>query len=204
MLETPSRILRRIEALEAQDSDLPSLPSFPAFDDSGARSIHHSSAQSLLPKDLQIGDGEEDIDPYHSTPVPVFSHTTRSTMRLPNSASSSATRFANSMRTSVSIAKKNQEDSFEVSEILPVLHQGESSYSASIPDAHLPPLDQQVQADPELSSPNVSKSVVRSASPLPVEQHHTPGSKIYDYSISLRSEPKVSICYFHSDYDAHI
>ena len=36
-LETPSRIMRRIEALEAQNGELPSLPSFPAFESESFR-----------------------------------------------------------------------------------------------------------------------------------------------------------------------
>ena len=192
-METPSRILRRIEALEAQDSDLPSLPSFPAFDDSASHSLQNSSAQSLSPKDLRVGEDERTV-PYHSTPAPMSSHTTRSIMRPPGSTSSSATRFANSMRTSVSAVRKSQEESFEVSEILPIHHESGSSSLASIPDAYLP-LEAQGLTDQELLSSNVSRSVVSSPSPLPEEQQHTSGSKKYDYSISLRSEPKVSIVY---------
>ena len=54
-METPSRILRRIEALEAQDSDLPSLPSFPEFEGSEVKSFQASSAHSVSPKTIDSG-----------------------------------------------------------------------------------------------------------------------------------------------------
>ncbi|KAF8586444.1 hypothetical protein K439DRAFT_1631700 [Ramaria rubella] len=202
-METPSRILRRIEALEAQDSDLPSLPSFPAFDDSGGQSFQASSVHSLSPKDLHIEDDEQDEDlvPYQSTPAPMSSHSTRSTMGPP-STSSSVTRFANSMRASVSTARRSQQDSFEISEILPAQNE-DSSSSASIPDVYLPPEGEntadisQLQEQAAMGPMQITALHTSHVSPsprdfIPDAQSRTPGSKKYDYSVSLRSEPKGS------------
>jgi hypothetical protein len=203
MLETPSRILRRIEELEAQDSDLPSLPSFPEFEDSGIQSFQASSSHSVSPKNLRLED-DEDAVPYQSTPAPLSSQTTRSTVRPP-STSSSATRFANSMRTSLGTAQRSQQDSFEVSEILPTQTGNDSSSSASIPDVYGQPEGENTQDMSHLQSlgpkGTMSATAVRSnndsRSPRSYvldEHKRTPNTKAYDYSVSLRSEPKVRIC----------
>lgn len=203
MLETPSRILRRIEALEAQDSDLPSLPSFPEFEDSSAQFFQASSSRSLSQKDLGV-EGD-DAAPYQSTP-PLSSHTTRSTVRPPSASSSSATRFANSMRTSIGTARRSHQDSFEVSKILSTQIGDESSTSASIPDVYsLPHVDntEDIGRTQDLASNgNVSTTAFHpennlrsSRSSASDEKRNTPNKKPYDYSISLRSEPKVRIRY---------
>lgn len=203
MLETPSRILKRIEALEAQDSDLPSLPSIPDFSDSGFQSIQASSAHSS-PKNLRIED-DEDAVPYQSTPAPPSSQTTYSTTRPP-SASSSATRFANLMRTSMDTARRSQQDSFEVSQILPTQTGNDTSSSASIPNVYLPPDDEATDDMLRMQDPVPTEAMAVTAthsdndltSPrsfVSNEPKHMPSSKSYEYSVSLASEPVVRIVY---------
>jgi hypothetical protein len=199
MLETPSRILRRMEALEAQDSNLPSLPSFPEFEDSGVPSFQASSAQSLSHKDLGMEHDEDDA-PYQSTPAPLSSQTTRSTVRPP-STSSSATRFVNSMRTSSGTTGRSQQDSFEVSEILPTQAGDDSSTSASIPAVYSPPDgDNTEDRSPteNIRTPAFNlEDDLRSPRAFVADEHkRTPNTKRYDHSGSgLRSEPKVGIYY---------
>src|SRR5882762_9549711 len=89
LLETPSRIWRRIEANE--DHDIPSLPSLPGFDDSAAGDPTDTTSGSDQDHDVDL-----DISlPVHSTPA-LSSRTAASTIRPPGS-SSSTTRFANSI-----------------------------------------------------------------------------------------------------------
>lgn len=198
-METPSRILRRIEALEAQDSDLPSLPSFPEFEGSDVESFHASSAQSVSPKTMRIED-DDDAVPYQSTPAPLSSQMTRSTVRPPSS-SSSATRFANSMRISLGTTRRSQQDSFEVSEILPTQIGSDSSASASIPDVYLQPGENadamlHLQALGAMAVTARSNNDLRFPHSYVSDEHKgTPSPKTHDYSVSLRSEPKVHISY---------
>lgn len=135
MLETPSRVWRRIEA--GEENDMPSLPSLPTFDDSAAGlsssqrrsdSIHQSDESD------QIHPSDESL-PFHSTPTAAFSHHTASTIRPPGSSGSTA-RFAHSVAISRSsksgssnsqsrlggsgsASRQFQLQSFEVSEIRP-------------------------------------------------------------------------------------
>src|SRR5260221_9495698 len=84
LLETPSRIWRRIEADE--QNDMPSLPEVPAFEDSNdvnatttSEESHHSACHPT--------------SPLQSTPAPPSN---QNTIRLQSSTSSS-TRFAQSI-----------------------------------------------------------------------------------------------------------
>ncbi|KAG5725048.1 hypothetical protein E4T56_gene12404 [Termitomyces sp. T112] len=218
MLETPSRVWRRIEAVE--DRDMPSLPSLPGFDDS------NDPDPSGGPSDLD-DDSEGISPPVTSTPAPASSnHTMTSTIR-PSSSTSSTARFASSIVTSRSMksslqgpassrrgsfySRKGQPDSFDISKIpsLPDISTepwvgqdsdeneitDEDSSGDSVPDTYLPP----VHADKEGEKKEISLSddlpIERTGSPryLPksIEYGGTP-KKNYDYSVSLRSEPKAS------------
>ncbi|KAF5379308.1 hypothetical protein D9757_007667 [Collybiopsis confluens] len=130
MLETPSRIWRRIEA--EGDRDMPSLPSVPVFDDSAE--FTHSSDDPEPNRAVAVEEEEEEEDfsfgslksPIHSTPA-ASSHYA-STMRAASSTSS-ATRFANSIARSarsslahssasrVLSGRPSYPDSFEISAI---------------------------------------------------------------------------------------
>ncbi|KAF9645802.1 hypothetical protein BDM02DRAFT_398458 [Thelephora ganbajun] len=138
MLETPSRLLRRIDALD--DDDMPSLPPVPDFeDDSDILSSSQISSHSANPRETSHKSGSSDVLhasdeslPYQSTPT--FSHLQRtvSTIRPPPSARSSA-RFAQSLASSRSRSTRSaasqsrsgsgkhlRDDTFDVSEIKPV------------------------------------------------------------------------------------
>jgi hypothetical protein len=204
MLETPSRIWRRIEAVE--DKDMPSLPSVPIFEDS----IEASS------------DGVEDNDfgqlnlvstPIHSTPAATSSHhtlastvrpsSTSSTARFAHSIASRSTKSAMSVSRALSTRHSEGAESFDVSVIpsLPDMHEDEEGRfsdemeidesSGSVPDVYLPAED----VDQDVASlTDARQPITRSGPPLPQEEPEiapTPKRKTYDYSVSLRSEPKV-------------
>ncbi|KII85948.1 hypothetical protein PLICRDRAFT_114966 [Plicaturopsis crispa FD-325 SS-3] len=200
MLETPSRIWRRIEAVEGRSRDMPSLPSLPAFEDSNAASSSTSESDQL-PSD-------DDISlPIQSTPA-VSAHPSAATLRA---GSQSASRFASSIASrssrstntakfalsasrsralSSASGRNNKQDSFDVSEI-PSLpdraEESDESKDSSLPEVYLPLEEDE---EPDVSLTDALQSVSRTGSPLP-ENEPTPKKK-YDYSVSLRSEPQPS------------
>ena len=197
MLETPSRIWRRIEAVEGRD--MPSLPSLPAYDDS----IEVSSDGGVV----DISDHLNLSTPIHSTPA-TSSHQTLASTLHPSSSSSTA-RFAQSIATrstkSTMSVRHMTAQSFDISVIpsLPDTYENEDNQFSeemengetreSLPNIYLPPEDEE---DALLT--DALQSLSRSGSPSPheeLENAPTP-KKAYDYSISLRSEPKVRVsCY---------
>jgi hypothetical protein len=216
LLETPSRIWRRIEANE--DNDMPSLPSLPAFDDSAPGAPTDTTSES-----------DQDVDPdislpVHSTPA-LLSHTATSTIRPPGSASSTA-RFA------LSIASRNSRSSsggfsmsagssFQRSQPLqshpPELTFNDVSLIPSLPqirpeqNTETEDTDMEVSnasssrpqdlhksqgEDDDLSLTDALRSLSRSSSPFPPEENPAQDDsspKKYDYSASLKSESKVKI-----------
>ncbi|KAI0675751.1 hypothetical protein C8Q78DRAFT_964116 [Trametes maxima] len=198
LLETPSRVWRRIQA--DQDRDMPSLPSLPAFDDSVE---HQMTVEETSEDDMQIA------SPIHSTPV-VLSHVT-STIRAPSSTSSTA-RFAHSLasrstKSSLSISRGTTskpslpEYSFDISAIPSLPHardeavdirsSDQETEGSSVPEAYLPPtLDDNL--DPDLDLSDALQSVSRTNSPGPGDRETPRKKSEYDYSVSLRSEPKAS------------
>ncbi|KAJ7043757.1 hypothetical protein C8F04DRAFT_1366949, partial [Mycena alexandri] len=203
MLETPSKIWRRIEAIE--DREMPSLPSLPAFGDSEGEddSLNHISDRR------DAGEVDKHLSnvsvPMHSTPAASSHHA--STIRAASSTSS-ASRFANSIaRTSrssmgrssarFSSARRSEPESFDdISAIpsLPDVHpeRGTGHYSdedeESVPDVYLPPDEGEVEEE-DVSLADALESVSRTSSPR--REEATP-KKNYDYSVSLRSEPQPS------------
>ncbi|KAF9446897.1 hypothetical protein P691DRAFT_155976 [Macrolepiota fuliginosa MF-IS2] len=212
MLETPSRIWRRIEAVE--DQDMPSLPSLPAFEDS-------ADVEPLTSRVLpQESDENTDDDDLHSVPSPRHSTPAasqyNSTIR-PFSSTNTTARLANSFGSrksfvaSRSIGSRNsRHDSFNTSRIpsLPRInaagatddsiseHDMEEESKSSVPDVYLPPPDEEEEAEgDELSITDALQSVSRTSSPAPfaVDAYKEDGTpkKGYDYSVSLKSESKV-------------
>lgn len=216
MLETPSRIWRRIEAIE--DRDMPSLPSLPLFEDS----VEEPFSGDGLPQ----SDGEQDnsdlgsiSSPVQSTPT-AFHHTITSTIR-PTSSTSSTARFANSIASrsaksstgqlssrSMS-SRRSQHDSFDISHIPSIRHANAEASSgrfsddtedhgseASVPDVYLPPPDDNEEGHSNsFSLTDALQSLSRPISPpFTTDAYHADGTpkKSYDYSVSLRSEPNVS------------
>ena len=205
LLETPSRVWRRIQDIEGLE--MPSLPSIPHMEDS--TELRSEST------DFDLSRGP---DPIHSTPAPFSSHqNTMAAIKQPLALSAGSTqRFANSIasrssksggisasgsRGSVSRVGTFQQSpppqsSFEISMIPSLPHgqddmeirssdQDTQSHDSSVGNGYLPPAD--IEQDFDIT--DALKSISRSGSPV---QHVAPTPrKGYDYSVSLRSEPKV-------------
>ncbi|KAF8075138.1 hypothetical protein FPV67DRAFT_1605655 [Lyophyllum atratum] len=216
MLETPSRVWRRIEAIE--DRDMPSLPSLPGFEDSTDSADHHAHSES--------DDDPNDISlPLQSTPLVTTAHQTAASTIRPSSSTSSTARFASSIasRSTKSSqgfsassrepsSRRSRPDSFDISRIpaLPDISAepwtgqymeddgtDEEPSKDSVPDVYLPPNDDYEDASGErdLSLTDALESISRTSSPPypteSIEPQATP-KKYYDYSVSLKSEPKAS------------
>jgi hypothetical protein len=218
MLETPSRVWRRIEAIE--DRDMPSLPSLPPFEDS-AEPVD-SDSQSVLDEDLDDGLSPIHSSPVHSTPAASAHNTAASTIRPPSSTSSTA-RFANSLasrssKSSLGLGSsrgmssgKSQRDSFEIS-VIPSLpnidfepstgryfdeeETDEELSRESVPEVYLPPEEEDLddrEGEQDISLAEALQPVSRTSSPsFPMASFDGTPRKGYDYSVSLKSEPKVS------------
>ncbi|TFK53458.1 hypothetical protein OE88DRAFT_1676650 [Heliocybe sulcata] len=198
-LETPSRIWRRIQ--EAENQEMPSLPSMPVFEDSQADGTESED---------QDPSESGDFLPVHSTPAVASSHgPTRSTVRPPSSTLSTA-RFASSIasrsvngKSALSISRasasrKQDTESFDVSVIpsLPNASREEAGSDSGKDEEDVvemlsrsvkPPEDDSMQ---DLALSGSLESVSRSNSPRPA--YAATAKKNYDYSISLRTEPKPS------------
>lgn len=205
MLETPSRVWRRIQDIEGQE--MPSLPSIPVMEDL-------TEMPSETTDELEAS---RESNPITSTPAAFSSHhNTMSTIKQPLTLSAGSTaRFANSIasRSSKSgiamsasgskgnmskqqLANQQKQYSFDIS-MIPSLPQprddveirsSDQDTQSSVTDAYLPPMDTGVEDDLDISE--ALQSISRSGSPVhPVVP--TP-RKNYDYSVSLRSEPKPS------------
>lgn len=197
LLETPSRVWRRIEAGEGKD--MPSLPSLPAFEDSADPHISDSNDEEDM-------EASQDSLGVHSTPAMLSSHTATSTIR-PSSSTSSTARFAHSIisrstksgssisRTSVG---KREEPSFDITSIASIQYRNGPAFDAhlsamqddgdSLPAVYLPPMDDGV--DDELDLSEALQSVSRPNSP---DRSTGVMQKSHDYSMSLRSEKKVCV-----------
>ena len=224
LLETPSRVWRRIDA--AEGADMPSLPSLPAFDDSADNlsssssnlNLNHHQPHNLSTVYSQCDEEEEKNDPVpvHSTPAAaptgILSHTSTSTGRFGGVPTSSTAKFASSIEsrstngntisvshalssvsraTSASVAKGAPwQESFDVSAIPSIPDRSEDGL-----DDLRPPED----GDQDLLMAEALEPVSRVSSPFPLDEDDpeygseaafTP-KKNYDYSVSLRTEPKV-------------
>jgi len=211
MLETPSRIWRRIEAIE--NNDMPSLPSLPLFEDSAEADDSHEPTRN--DDDHQFDEDFEGLtSPLHSTPT--TTHHTVNSVNGPSSTSSTA-RFAHSIasRSNKSLTglassrgmstRRSQHESFEVPSLPQISSaaaahryrtddEDEQEESKSVPDVYLPPPDDEDDQDREFSLTDALQSLSRSSSPpfIPetISREETP-KKNYDFSMSLKSEPKV-------------
>lgn len=220
MLETPSRIWRRIEAEGSRD--MPSLPSVPGFDDSAEISI---SSDDLRPYHGEYEVNEEPsfghiASPIHSTPAASSHHA--STVRA-TSSTSSTTRFAHSLarsgrsslaHSSISralSARQRYPDSFEISAIpsLPdddigrrsdcssgeidddLVGSRESAPEEYTSDRIRTPMDEDANFDVSLTNALESISSPYQSEP---ERGRTPKEQSYiDYEVSLKSSPKVRV-----------
>ncbi|EPQ56284.1 hypothetical protein GLOTRDRAFT_115600 [Gloeophyllum trabeum ATCC 11539] len=206
-LETPSRIWRRIQAVE--NEEMPSLPSLPVFEDSAA-----SDSQSESQDDAN---DSGDFLPIHSTPAVSSVHgATRSTIRPPSSTSSTQ-RFANSIasrstatKSALSVSRassshRQDQDSFDVSIIPSIPNVTREAAERDMEEEDVAERHRNFKSGAatsnaeedelqDLSLSDALEPVSRSNSPRPT---HAPSGKPtpkknYDYSVSLRSEPKPS------------
>ncbi|KAH9479344.1 hypothetical protein JR316_0007934 [Psilocybe cubensis] len=215
MLETPSRIWRRIEAIE--DEDMPSLPSLPPFEHSGIIEETTREPSDQPDSDDQFDeDFESETSPLQSTPAST-QHTITSALRAPSSTSSTA-RFAHSIasRSNRSVnnmtasrgmsSRRSHHDSFDIPSLpriqpnsAPTTRQdesdgGEEESKSSVPEVYLPPEGDADDHEQEYSLTDALQSISRSSTPpisAQVGRENTP-KKNYDYSVSLKSEPKAS------------
>ncbi|KAJ3512287.1 hypothetical protein NLJ89_g3604 [Agrocybe chaxingu] len=200
MLETPSRIWRRIEAIEEQD--MPSLPSLPPFEDStGEDELQNAEINDM--DNEESGDNMETMSTrIHSTPASTH-HTLTSTFRAPGSSSSTA-RFAQSIesRSNKSLtgplsvrgmpSRRSHHDSFEVPSlphIEPAAATGHYSEEtdedmesrSSVPEVYLPPEEDE---NPDREDRDFSLTDA-------LDQEDTP-KKGQEFSFSAASESKPS------------
>jgi hypothetical protein len=210
MLETPSRVWRRIQDIEGQE--MPSLPSIPVMEDSAD---NRSESTDL--------DLSQESDPMHSTPAAFSSHqNTVSTIKQPLMLSAGSTqRFAQSiasrssksggmsasgsrgsvLKQTPSRQLKLHQSSFDISMIPSISQphdemevrssdQDTHSRDSSVDDIYLPPADTATGMEEDFDLTDALQSISRAGSP--VEPVAPTLRKGYDYSMSLRSEPKVS------------
>ncbi|KIY44938.1 hypothetical protein FISHEDRAFT_67199 [Fistulina hepatica ATCC 64428] len=221
MLETPSRVWRRIQ--EDEDREMPSLPSFPVLEDLETDPTSESDAE---PGAEQAGEDHPSDDlsqlsaPIQSTPAPSTVHRSAVTIRA---NTSSATRFANSIARSANSRStrssirsvsgmrrdvlQQQDETFDVSPIASIQHEdsdGDDVMRASedsIPETYLPPADD-VDDVSRNSLADALQSISRSGTPPfsslddepgPISSLEEPTPKKYiEYTENLRSEPKLS------------
>jgi hypothetical protein len=231
-METPSRILRRIEARTGSGREMPSLPSLPGFEDSMALEPQYENSDETS---LALSDASA---PLTSTPTTTLLSNIRSTVhgrphgRAPGSANST-TRFANSVTsrstrsgkssahnsTGFSAGRRSVQASFNDVSLIAPAREDERSIELSIEDEldlpsmrgmhsmrapSMPPdfLDEGGLSGDEGSLANALESVSSRASTPPIESDDLPEpdldieptprkNKSYDYSMSIRSAPKV-------------
>ena len=193
LLETPSRIWRRIEADE--QNDMPSLPDVPAFEDSNdvnatttSEESHHSAFHPA--------------SPLQSTPAPPSNQTT---IRL-QSSNSSSTRFAQSIASrasrsgsgfSSSTGSVSKRSPSSISIQRPEISFDDISAIPSYPRPDVARVDEAgVDADEDVLGDDMSledalRPSNRSGSPFPLEGLTGNGNSKYSYTGSLKSEPKV-------------
>lgn len=183
LLETPSRIWRRIQAVEGQD--MPSLPEVPAFEDSADAD---PSSSRLLPQESDDTTDEDDplqgiSSTRHSTPA---ASQYASTLR-PFGSANSTPRFVNSFGSRKSFVaspgigfRTSPRDSLGINKLSPLPridlavdvddndisgHDLGQESKSSVPDVYLPPPDDEDEED--VSITDALQSVSRTSSPAP-------------------------------------
>ncbi|KAI0288447.1 hypothetical protein BC826DRAFT_1093036 [Russula brevipes] len=194
LLETPSRLWRRIEADE--QNDMPSLPDVPAFEDSNDVNATTTSEESLHPTS----------SPLQSTPAPPSN---QNTIRLQSSESSS-TRFAHSIASrasrsgsafSSSTGSLSKSSRPSISTQRPELSFDDISAIPSYPRHDVVGADEvgvgvgEDGLEDDLSLAQALRSPSDGGSPFPLDGVASNGNSKHSYSVSLRSEPKQGAGY---------
>ncbi|KAH9169868.1 hypothetical protein EDB89DRAFT_1981781 [Lactarius sanguifluus] len=188
LVETPSRIWRRIEADE--QNDVPSLPDLPSFDDSN---VLNATTTTTTSEESQL----DTSSPIQSTPVPSsairLQSNTPSTARFAQSIASRASRsgsaFSSSAGSSFKPTASTQRTNISFDDI---------SAIPPYPPPNRVGLDEaEINEDglDDLSLAEALQPLSHVGSPFSPEDvaadGHTNSVK-YNYSVSLRSEPKPS------------
>ncbi len=183
LVETPSRIWRRIEADE-QD-DVPSLPELPTFDHSNDVNVTTTSEES------------HHSSPIQSTPAPSstvrLQSSTPSTARFAQSIASRASRSGSTFSSSAGSSSKHSQPTASTQ-----ISFDDISAIPPYPPPNRAGLDEvdinEDDLDDGFSLAEALQPLSHTGSPFPPEHAAGNGhsnSVKYDYSVSLRSEPKV-------------
>ncbi|KAI9451888.1 hypothetical protein F5148DRAFT_1378754 [Russula earlei] len=194
LLETPSRIWRRIQADEQHD--MPSLPEVPAFEDSNdlnaTTTLEEGHRSDVHP-----------TSPLQSTPAPPSN---QNTIRLQSSTSSSA-RFAQSIASrasrsgsafSSSTGSLSKRSRLSVSSQRSDISFDDISAIPSYPQSNVVATDGtgvgigEDGVEDDMSLEEALRPPSAGGSPFPLEDMADNGHSKHSYSVSLRSEPKTS------------
>jgi len=202
-LETPSRIWRRIQA--RQDQDMPSLPSMPALDDSEAEPL----TSRILPAESDENTDEDEkpqniSSPQYSTPIG-----SQYAARPSASASATARLSSKTSRRSLgaSIRSRNSKhDAFNIKKVpsYPRINVAagnaqelasdvEEESKSSVPDAYLPPPEDEELDAQGFSISDALQSVSRSNSPAPFSADAFEEDRIPNKNDDHSPESKVSV-----------
>lgn len=178
---------------------MPSLPSVPALDDSEAEPL----TSRILPAESDENT-DEDEKPQYSTPIG-SQYTAR-----PSPGASSTARLSSSRRSlGVSVRSRNSKhDAFNISKVpsFPRINvaarnaqefasDAEEESKSSVPDAYLPPPEDE-ELDPQgLSISDALQSVSRSNSPAPFSADAFEEDCVPNKNLNHSPESKVSVVY---------
>lgn len=180
LVETPSRIWRRIEADE--QNDVPSLPDLPSFEHSNDVNATTTSEES-----------HRSTSPIQSTPVPSsavrLQSSTPSTARFAQSIASRASRSGSTFSSSAgSSLKASQTQRTEISfDDISAIPPYPPPNKLGLDEAEI----NEDGLDDDLSLAEALQPLSHTGSPYAPEEDGHSNSLKYNYSVSLRSEPKV-------------
>jgi hypothetical protein len=187
LLETPSRIWRRIEADE--QNDLPSLPEVPAFEDSNDVNVTTTSEESHQ-------SNLNPTSPLQSTPAPLSAQTTfrlqssgstSSTARFAQSIASRASRSGSAFSSSTGSLSKRSPHAASIQRT-EISFDDVSAIASYLPSNKVGVEDAQDGREHDMS---LEEPLQPPGSPYPLEDMTDREHPKYNYSVSLRSEPKV-------------
>lgn len=190
LLETPSRVWRRIE--DAQHIDMPSLPSLPAIDD-----ITEDLDSSFLPNDTNKRAQHDDLSlslPVQATPpLPSTRHSQQQQRQPPPSRRSSAGQTSSilsqglnkSTRSTATVRFAEKHESFEISA-------AGTTTTSDFSGFHPHGGDADADADDiNLALPDVDLSQGLADALQPVSRAHSPLRRESSSSVGLRSDSRV-------------
>ena len=182
LVETPSRIWRRIEADE--QNDVPSLPDLPSFEDSNDVNATTTSEESHL----------NTSSPIQSTPVPSsavrLQSNTPSTARFAQSIASRASRSGSAFSSSAGSSSKHSQPTASTQRT--DISFDDISAIPPYPPPNRVGLDEaEINEDGLDDDLSLAEALQPPFSPEDAAGDGHSNSLKYNYSVSLRSEPKV-------------